>query len=785
MPNDMRKISYYPILFIALNNLCLTASQAQNVQNDVKPASAALKMSPLLQETIPQSVQQAPVTIIYGDRISGRPDIEAKVEGNAELRRPGTVIHADKLEYQILEDKAKATNNVRVNRLGDIYEGTLLDLKVDSFSGFLDQPKYKFLKTEGHGEGSRVDFVDDKHAIIQNATYSTCRRYPGPSWMPDWILKAASMNINTEDDVGQATDATLTFKGVPVPLPSISFPLSNKRKSGWLPPTYATDSINGFELSAPYYVNLAPNRDATLIPAYSYRRGLSMGAEFRYLEDNYNGQIRADVMPSDPLRDRTRWGFAGKQNMNYQTGLGDVGLNFDINRVSDDNYWRDFPRGTASLTQRLLASEMGLSLNTEQLSLGLRVSKWQTLKDIAAPIVPPYDRLPQFTARYAKNNLYGFDFSITGDVTRFSSDASLTKQPNVNRGILHAQVSRPWINPGWFFTPKLQVHATRYAFDDAVSNGARSANRVLPTFSLDSGLVFERDTQIFGRNVLQTFEPRAFYTYTPYRDQSYIPLYDTTANDFSFASSYLENPYSGGDRIADNNLLTLGATSRFLDGGTGAELARFSVAQRFRFKNQLVTLPGTSAVTDRFSDLLIGASVNVSPHWSLDTTQQYNFDTNRAIRSTIGASYTPSNYRVLNLAYRLQKGSSEQIDLGWQWPLNDLWGDKGQTAVSDNGQSSGRWYSVGRLNYSMADRKFVDSIVGFEYDAGCWLGRVVVENLARSDASSNSRVLFQLELVGFARIGQAGTLRTLKTNIPRYQNLNEQVTTPSRFTNYD
>ena len=113
-----------------------------------------------------------------------------------------------------------------------------------------------------------------------------------------------------------------------------------------------------------------------------------------------------------------------------------------------------------------------------------------------------------------------------------------------------------------------------------------------------------------------------FYTYTPYRDQSYIPLYDTTANDFSFASSYLENPYSGGDRIADNNLLTLGATSRFLDGGTGAELARFSVAQRFRFKNQLVTLPGTSAVTDRFSDLLIGASVNVSPHWSLDTTQQ-------------------------------------------------------------------------------------------------------------------------------------------------------------------
>ncbi len=765
--------------------VCLDASQAQSVQSLVKPSPTALKISPLLQETNLQTAQQAPVTFIYGDRISGRPDIETKVEGNAELRRSGTVIQADKLEYQILDDKATAINNVRLNRLGDIYEGTLLDLKVDSFSGYLDNPKYKILKSQGYGEGDRVDFSDAKHAIIHNASYSTCRRYPGPGWMPDWVLKAVSMNINTEDDVGQATDATLTFKGIPVPLPSISFPLSNKRKSGWLPPTYATDSINGFEFSVPYYVNLAPNRDTTIFPAYSYKRGLSVGTEFRYLEDNYNGQLRADVMPSDPLRDRTRWGFAGKQNMNYQTELGKVGLKFDINRVSDDNYWRDFSRGTASLTQRLLASEMGLNLNAEQLSIGLRVSKWQTLKDIDAPIVPPYDRLPQFTARYAKNNLNGFNFSITGGVTRFSSDASLTRQPNVNRGILHTQLSRPWLEPGWFFSPKLQIHASRYAFDDVVSNGARTANRVLPTFSVDSGLVFERDAQILGRNMLQTFEPRAFYTYTPYRDQSFIPLYDTTANDFSFVSSYLENSYSGDDRIADNDVLTLGATSRFLNGGTGAELARFSLAQRFRFRNQLVTLPGASAVTDRLSDLLIGSSVKVSPQWSIDATQQYNFDTHRATRSTIGVSYTPSNYRVLNLAYRLQKGSSEQVDLGWQWPLNDLWGDKGQSSVTDSSQISGRWYSVGRLNYSVADRKLVDSIVGFEYDAGCWLGRVVVESLARSNASSNSRVLFQLELIGFARIGQAGALKTLKINIPRYQNLHEQVTSPSRFTNYD
>ncbi len=770
---------------LAIAVLTLAYSSISHAQTASTAPTSPLKISPLLQEEIPATVLKAPLTFVYGDRISGRPDIDTKVEGNAELRRAGTVIKADKLEYDATTDKAKATGNVRLNRFGDVYEGTLLDLKVDSFTGFFNQPKYQFLKNEGQGEGERIDFIDEKHSIIQNASYSTCKRYPGPSWMPDWILKAASMSIDTEEDVGQATDATLSFKGLSVPLPSISFPLSGKRKSGWLPPTYATDNINGVEISAPYYVNIAPNRDATIFPSYSSKRGLNLGAEFRYLENNYNGTLRADVMPSDPLRDSTRWGVAGQHLMRYDTGLGSVGLNLNVNRVSDDNYWRDFPRATTSLTQRLLATDGALTLDNENVSLGLRVSKWQTLKDVTAPIVPPYDRLPQVTARYTKNNIAGFDFSLSGDVTRFVSDSSLTLQPNANRAIFLAQISRPWVAPCWFFTPKVQLNATKYQFDSALSNGATSATRSLPTFSLDSGLMFERDTNIFGRAVTQTFEPRAFYTYTPYRNQSFLPLYDTSANDFNFASIYSDSPFSGGDRIADNNLLTVGATTRFLDPSSGAELARFALAQRLRFKNQDVTLPGAVAVTDRFSDLLIGAAVNVSPKWSIETTQQYNPQTTSVIRSTIGTRYSPSNYRVVNLAYRLQKGSSEQIDLGWQWPINDLWGDSGQDLGAGRGQGEGRWYSVGRLNFSMTDKKLVDSVIGFEYDAGCWLGRVVVENLTRSDATSNKRALFQLELVGFARLGGAGTLGTLKNSIPRYQYLREQVTPPSRFSNYD
>jgi LPS-assembly protein len=197
-----------------------------------------------------------------------------------------------------------------------------------------------------------------------------------------------------------------------------------------------------------------------------------------------------------------------------------------------------------------------------------------------------------------------------------------------------------------------------------------------------------------------------------------------------------------------------------------------------------VTLPGGVPVTDRISDLMLGATINWNPQWSLDSTVQFNAKTNSSERSTLGGRYSPGNYRVVSAAYRLQRGLSEQLDLGWQWPINDLWGDLGQDRGAGLGQGSNRWYSVGRMNFSLKEGKLVDSIVGIEYDAGCWLGRAVLERLQRSGAAATQRVLFQLEFVGFSRLG-SNPLQTLKENIPRYQYLREQTTQPSRFGQYD
>jgi LPS-assembly protein len=783
-----------PVAVVAASLLQPIAAQAQ----DPGETSPRLRPSPMLRENIPADAGSQLPTFVEGDRIQGRTDIETSVEGNAVLRRGDTVIRAQRLEYNQPKDLARATGDVRINKAGNVFEGPLLELQVDAFQGFFNEPRYRFLRNDAYGQADRIDFLDENRSVIRNATYTTCQRKPGPSWMPDWILRASSLTIDQEEETGEASGAVLSFMGVPVlPVPALTFPLGDKRKSGVLPPTIGLDNKSGLELTLPYYWNIAPNRDATLYPTLMTRRGVDLGAEFRYLEPTYYGVLRGNYLPNDSLRDhQDRWGYSAQhsQPLLPLPLLGTSTLSVNLNRVSDDDYWRDFSRSSASLTQRLLANEGQLSWNWFGIGMSSRIQRWQALQDLDTPIIPPYDRA-QLTGRHTGTNVWGgLDTHLEADYTSFShtitdplraafpTTAEVT-QPNGQRAYALAQVSRPWQAPGWFIIPKAQVHTRYYDFDSPIATGQRTADVTVPTVSLDSGLVFERNTSLLGRSFLQTLEPRAFYVYTPFRDQNSLPNYDSAQIDFNFASIYTENAFGGHDRIADNNLLTLGATSRLLDPDTGAEAAKFGIAQRLRFKDQLVTLPGQLPVSERLSDVLFGASVSLVPRWNAEGVVQYNPKTSQSIRSTIGVRYNPGNYRVLSAAYRRQQGLSEQVDIGWQWPLNDLWGDRGQDLGPGMGEGEGRWYSVGRLNMSLKDRRLVDGVIGLEYDAGCWIGRVVFERLQAGD-TANKRVLFQLEFIGVSRLG-SNALQSLKQNVPRYQYLREHVTTPSRFSNYD
>lgn len=776
-----------------------TLARAQGAETDAQP----LQSSALLQEQIDPQVRSSLPSFVTGDHIDGRTDLETVVQGNAVLRRGDIVIKADRLEYNQPTDLAKARGNVHVNRAGNVYEGPLLELKVDAFEGFFNEPTYHFLRNEAHGQADRVDFVDEQRVVIHNATFTTCKRQPGTGWLPDWILRASTISLDFDEETGTAEGAVLSFKGVPLlPVPHVTFPLSDKRKSGLLPPTLGVDNVNGTQVSVPYYWNIAPNRDATLTPTLMSSRGLSLDSEFRYLESNYAGTAHLNWMPTDKLRNHNRWAF----NLNHQSQLAntwtDNGLNLQLklNRVSDDNYWRDFtqnntstgaattPYGTTvvdTTVQRLLANDATLAWNNGAWASSVRALKWQTLQDPLAPIVPPYDRLPQLTTTYRRANLAGFDLSFTADYTQFQADANRTGQVNGQRSYALLQSSYPINVPSGFLRPKLQLHSTHYEFDAPLANGARSANRVVPTFSLDSGLVFERNMALFGRHFQQTLEPRAFYVSTPYRNQNQLPNYDSGAIDFNLATIYTENAFVGNDRISDSDLLTLGVTSRLLDPTSGAQAAQFGVAQRLRLRDQNVTLPGGKPVEERLSDLLLGTSVRWNSMWNLAGNVQFTPKTNQSVRSTLGAQYRPGPFRTLNVAYRFQRNISEQIDLSWQWPLNAPSAtDRALNLTLPPSQGSGRWYSVGRLNYSMNESRLVNALIGFEYDACCWVGRVVIERTQTSTSSVTQRIMFQLEFVGFSRLG-VSPIKSLQTNIPNYQNLREPAGTPSRFSNYD
>jgi LPS-assembly protein len=790
----LRPLCFVPRLHVLALAALLCMQQWAHAQSSVpgpgfEPAPT-LKPSPMLSEAIPKDQRENLPTFIEGERISGQTNIETVIEGDARLRRADTSIRAERIEYYQPDDLARARGNVRINRAGNVFEGPELQLRVDAFEGFFLNPRYEFFTNQTQGQAERIDFVDEQRLTARKATLSSSilPRTGQLGGKPSWVLEMERVRLDNEAEVGEAEGAVLRFKGVPIlAAPYLTFPLSDKRKSGFLPPSVNIDSLSGFEYSQPYYWNIAPNRDATFFPALLSKRGLDLGGEFRYLEDSYSGQLRAAYMPNDRLRSRERWGLAYRHSQAIASGWSLAptwNWGVDLNRVSDDNYWSDFPRSVTSLTQRLLANDVNLGTTSGPWSFNARALKWQTLQDAAEPITPPYDRLPSISLNYVRSNWRGFDVNVTSDFSRFQSSPVLTGQPNGQRSYVQAQVSHPWVAPGGFVVPKLQVHATRYGFDAPLASGQTSASRMVPTFSLDSGLIFERSSHIFGREVLQTLEPRAFYVRTPRRDQNFLPNYDSALNDFNFATIWTENAFGGHDRIADTNVLTLGLGSRYLSPQTGAEWAHLRIAQRLRFSPQTVVLPGGLPATEEISDTLLGATLTPHDRWAFDSTVQYNQDIRRSVRTTVGARYSPGNYRTISTAYRLQRGQSEQVDIGWQWPLALPFGPGAGAGVRGEGLGAGRWYSVGRLNYSLRDRKLVDGVLGLEYDGGDWVGRFVFERLQRSSSSANSRILLQLELVGLSRLG-SNSLKTLQQNIPRYQLLREQTRLPSRFGTYE
>jgi len=317
--------------------------------------------------------------------------------------------------------------------------------------------------------------------------------------------------------------------------------------------------------------------------------------------------------------------------------------------------------------------------------------------------------------------------------------------------------------------------------------GKRNATRAIPTISLDSQWVFERDTRLLGRSLRQTLEPRVVYARTPYRDQSGLPVFDAALKDFNLNAVYAENLYSGVDRVSDANQATVGVTTRWLDPSTGGEVLRLGLAQRYLFATQRITAEGTPS-TRRLSDIYFEGATGLIPQIMLASSVQYNPEISRAVNYSNTAVYMPAPFKVLSLRYTGVRNATEQISVGGQWPL---YGPASGNPASDplirrmstGGSCTGTVYAVGNVNYNRRDSRVTDSLFGLEYDAGCWIGRFVVERLSTGLSEANTRIYLQLELVGLSRLG-TNPLQRLKDNVVGYQLLRDRAnpqTTPGPY----
>ncbi|MBL8519058.1 MAG: LPS-assembly protein LptD [Betaproteobacteria bacterium] len=702
---------------------------------------------------------------LWATEIEGINQKRASAKGRVRFRQGDMEVRAEQVEYDAEQDLVRIPGTVEMRREGDRILGESLQLKIEQEVGTLANPRFYFSKTaarpsqryEARGEAREMRFEGADHERFFDTRYTTCK--PGED---DWYLKVSELALDRATNTGTGYHGRIEFMGTPILyLPYMTFPLNNERKSGFLAPTFGSSSKSGLEISLPYYLNLAPHYDATLTPKLFSRRGMQLGAEFRYLGRDLFGQLDSEYLPGDRVAGRDRYLVAGRHYQNLAPwSLPGWSAALNAQKVSDDNYFRDLSTKIANTAQTNLPREAALNYGSPFGSFGARVLAFQTLQDPAQPVVAPYRLAPQITFQAQPARWNRVEFNTVGEYTDFMHPTLV----NGRRLLLYPSFALPLATSYGFVTPKVGYHATRY---DLTRNttGFEGGSRNVPIVSLDSGITFERTLAFATGAVTQTLEPRLFFLYVPFRDQSKLPRFTTSETDFSFAQIFNENLFIGGDRISDAKQMTAAVTTRFIQDATGIERLRAAIGQRYYFRPQQVTLTGSALGLSGLqtgdisrSDLLAAVSGQLSDHWTLDSGFQYSTSDRNFKKSNVSARYQDLGGRLLNLSYRFTRDSIHQADISTQMPL---------------GRAGPGWTLLARSNYSIRDRKLLEGLVGLEYNHGCWEFRLVAHRFTTAAQQYSNSVQFQLELKGLSKLG-INPLETLRQNIAGYRRSDER-----------
>ena len=761
-------------------------------------------------ETLPPTAEPGSIQI-EGDKLDLYLDRKMRASGNAEISKGDQHIYGDNIEYDVQNDELKVNGSARIDlgdseikgpalkmrlseSIGEMRDATVTMSNVVSGTGQKESLPHndpngytqsKLLNTEtiltddpklyqdsyrepakpiglealppvnntSRGDAQMVFFEGQDKKRLKNARYTTCE-----AGVDDWYIKAKEIELNDYTQSGTAKNAYVEFKGVPILYtPWISFSLNNERKSGLLTPTIGSTTNTGFEAAVPYYINIAPDKDATVSTRYMSKRGLQLQGTFRYLGESYSGIDGVEYLDKDSSTDKRRYYANLSHNSTFGNGWS---AGYNLEKVSDNQYFSDLSTRIINTSRVNLQQSTYVDYIGDIWHFNALAQKFQTLDGLSYT----YEALPKLTLTADKE----WDYVTTdlySQYVYYDRNKQAPLEATGSRLVVYPSISAPFTQTYGFVTPKLGLHMTQYSLknNDFIVNGATVTNntdsRVLPILSVDSGLYFERDFDVLKNNntksgYTQTIEPRLFYVYIPNQNQDLLPVFDSGLSDLNQTTLFSENQFTGSDRINNANQLSLAFTSRIIDKDTGIERLSATIGQRYYFTDQNVTLPGGIKTSGIRSDIIGSVSATLSNKWNLDVSSQYNTDNGNFIRNNITTRYNPSPGHLFNFSYLYTKDIIEQFDVSGQWPL------------------SPSWYGVGRYNYSLRDSKPIEAVAGLEYDAGCWQARAVIQRVETATAQANYGLFFQLELGGLASIG-SNPLNLLRRDIPGYLSSSE------------
>jgi LPS-assembly protein len=685
-------------------------------------------------------------TEIRADAVRVLKDGLSQFSGDVEVMRAGQALSADIITYDRERDLFTAEGRAHIWDSTMVWAGAEALYDMGNRVSRLRDGDYWV--HDGHGRGharSMRNDMDSKVTVLKGVDYSTC-----PLSDETWRVSASRIRLDHASERGSARNAVLRVYDMPVfYFPYVSFPISDKRKSGFLSPTFGNTNQSGLDIQLPYYWDIAPNHDATLTPRALTDRGVMMNGQYRYLGDHSDGQLDVEYLPSDRLKDdesRSLLSWRHRQRMFDNRGR----VRMIFNNVSDDQYFEDFGGSIAATSQRFLDRRADFFYTGGNYRVRGVVQSYQTIDNTLRPGTGPYRRLPQISFDGRTPGAYmGFVPQIRADTSYFDRDASVTgARINVTPAL-----SYPFVRPYLNITPKIAVMQSEYYLDDPLARFDDRVSRTVPIFSTDSRLFFERRLDLFSGEHIQTFEPRVFYLLVPKVQQDDIPRFDSGNFNASFRNLFRDNRFTGQDRVSDANQIATAVTSRMIDVESGRETYRVSVGQIYYFRDREVELGNEGPLTGGTSELISEVATNVIDDWTARGVLQWDPNTSRTELAAANLRYRPDLDTVLNFGYRFRRAISDiqQADISMRWP------------VSNNIALVGRW------NYSVQEHRSLETLAGVEYESCCWGVRFVGRRFLRNaEGEFDNGFFLQFQFRGLGGIGKkSGSV--LNRGIPGYE----------------